>query len=523
MSYLDSINRRILLIDDDEGVRDNFRLVLRTETDHESAVDQAASAFFGQSTTLVRSPNRIPFELDTAENGRVGLEMVQKSLLEGRPYAAIFCDIRMPGWDGLETVQHIHAIDRRAEIIFVTAFSDYTIDEIVERAGANVSYFIKPFSSDELHQVATKAIVEWNKARELESLVRTVTSLRGGEQDIDRLLEYLLDQLGLWLNTPSTALAEIGTDGAVRFRIGTGDLANPEAAARLLEKVDLLATDGEPLYREGATYLPIGEFGLAIAMTGITRLTPDRAYLIRVFLENAAFAIKNAELKQRLVENERMAAAGQAISYIVHDLRTYVGNAQMFMDLLLKRVETPQHIPALADRIQGSLSQALMLVGDTLDFARGSIRIEPRQIDLSQTVREAIEFWTPRFSSHRARLVHTIEDGLVCNADAQRLLQVLHNLVKNGLEAVAAMPDARVEVSLASADDTHVLMTVSDNGGGIPADLQGRIFEPFVSMGKRSGTGFGLAIVKQIVDAHEGRIDVVTGPDGTSFSVFIPR
>ncbi len=87
-----------------------------------------------------------------------GLELVKKSVAAGSPYAVIFLDMRMPGWDGMETAEQIRKFDTKAEIIFVTAFSDNSIDDIVAKAGQNVGYHCKPYASEEITQLATKAV-----------------------------------------------------------------------------------------------------------------------------------------------------------------------------------------------------------------------------------------------------------------------------------------------------------------------------------------------------------------------------
>ncbi len=165
-----AFNTRILVIDDEETIRDSFREILLPRKRSIQALEAASAGLFDDddniiSSSISRSSSLFDFELEETANGQDALVLVQKALAEDRPFAAIFVDMRMPGWDGLKTVQHIRKFDERAEIIFVTAYSDYSIDDVVEKAGSNVSYHCKPFSVEEIRQIATKAVYEWNKAR----------------------------------------------------------------------------------------------------------------------------------------------------------------------------------------------------------------------------------------------------------------------------------------------------------------------------------------------------------------------
>jgi two-component system NtrC family sensor kinase len=170
---LDETNSRILVIDDEEVVRDSIRLILGSRPPNNQELEAFAADLFEDLPPNPRPASALlEFTVDEAPNGKAGLELVRTALAANRPYAAIFVDMRMPGWDGIETVQHIRQIDKQAEIVFVTAYSDSTIEEVVERAGPNVGYHLKPFAPEEIKQIATKAVHDWNKLRRLERLIR---------------------------------------------------------------------------------------------------------------------------------------------------------------------------------------------------------------------------------------------------------------------------------------------------------------------------------------------------------------
>jgi len=137
---LEASNATVLVIDDEEMVRDNIAEILTPPrmNPEQDAMSQAASILFDTVTApapAARRGNAPNFVVHKASNGMEGVEMVKKAVEEGNPYAVIFLDMRMPGWDGMETAEQIRKYDTKAEIIFVTAFSDRSIDDIVAERG----------------------------------------------------------------------------------------------------------------------------------------------------------------------------------------------------------------------------------------------------------------------------------------------------------------------------------------------------------------------------------------------------
>src|SRR5450631_3040766 len=210
-------NTAVLVIDDEEMVRDNIEeiLVPRKISSDSVSVNLAANILFDApaETLLMPRTSHIPnFTVDKASNGMEGVELVKKSVLEGRPYAVIFLDMRMPGWDGMETAVEIRKYDSKAEIIFVTAFSDRSIDDIIARAGQNVGYHCKPYASEEITQLSTKAVSDYNKLRNLEKLIEAISSISLDEHQLNSLLQNILDQLATYVETDMALLGKLHED-----------------------------------------------------------------------------------------------------------------------------------------------------------------------------------------------------------------------------------------------------------------------------------------------------------------------
>ena len=182
MSDTTTNNRRILVIDDNVSIHEDFRKVLETPKDSGS-FDQARAALFGEAPSL---PPREGYELAFASQGREGCGMVHSAYGKGQPYAMAFVDMRMPpGWDGLETIENLWYVDPTLEIVICTAYSDHPWEDVSRRIGNTDKLLIlmKPFNSIEVVQLAHSLTKKWNLAcsvkqqiESLESLVRRQTA-----------------------------------------------------------------------------------------------------------------------------------------------------------------------------------------------------------------------------------------------------------------------------------------------------------------------------------------------------------
>jgi len=175
-------NRRVLVIDDNAAIHDDFRKILSPRTD--AALDATEAAVFGQAPASVKTTR---FEVDSAFQGPDGLLMVHKRLEAGLPYAMAFVDVRMPpGWDGVVTSARIWEVDPDLQIVICTAYMDYSWEEMVEKLGYTDRLVIlkKPFETVEVLQLASALTEKWRLHQEakgqlehLEKLVRERTSV----------------------------------------------------------------------------------------------------------------------------------------------------------------------------------------------------------------------------------------------------------------------------------------------------------------------------------------------------------
>ena len=155
-------NRRVLVIDDNPAIHEDFRKILLPPTPGKDFHAARAQLFGGSEPPTPR----VDFHIDCADQGEQGFEMVKEAMHNGCPYAMAFVDMRMPpGWDGAETIEQIWQVDPDIQIVICTAYSDHDWDHLLTRLSHPDQLLIlrKPFEAIEVMQLATSLTERWNQ------------------------------------------------------------------------------------------------------------------------------------------------------------------------------------------------------------------------------------------------------------------------------------------------------------------------------------------------------------------------
>jgi signal transduction histidine kinase/CheY-like chemotaxis protein len=520
----ESANTRVLVIDDEEMVRDNIEeiLVPRKASSASDSVNQAASILFDTAKPVIapRGRNMPDFTVHKAANGMEGLEMVKTAMAEGKPYAVIFLDMRMPGWDGLETAMEIRKYDSQAEIIFVTAFSDRSIEEIVERAGQNVGYHCKPYASEEIVQLATKAVSDYSKLRNLEQLMGAISSISLNEHQLTSLLRNVLDQLATYVETDMALLGKLNEDLVYEkiFSIGAlEEKVDIEELTRLVKDINIRPE--EVVQVDEVVLARVKDYTIFAALKKDEKLKTEKLYLLKLFVQNAAKAIQNAQLQEELLRKEKLSAIGKAIGMVMHDLRSPVNNIGVLTELIREEGIQSEYL----ELIDQCGVQATDIFNDFLDFIRET-SISKKPICLNSTIDSTLEGAERHMGKKKITISKDIPEGLVIGGDESKLRRCITNILNNAIDVLIdyKVKDPRIDITVSTRDSNKkVLINIKDNGPGIPGDIIKTLFEPFVTKFKSNGTGLGLAIVKQYIAAHGGEIKVAND-NGARFLIELP-
>jgi signal transduction histidine kinase len=225
--------------------------------------------------------------------------------------------------------------------------------------------------------------------------------------------------------------------------------------------------------------------------------------------------------QDQLIRSEKLAGVGRLAAGVAHEIGNPLAAILGLIELLqmgsLSRNEETEFVA----RIRSETERIHRIIRDLLDYARHEPESEHAEADLEQVVEEAVALIAPQKDLRKMTLERRVEgSSLRVRGSAHELTQVVLNLLLNAADAVAGEGHVLIELS---RDAREVVLAISDSGGGIPAAVQGKLFDPFVTTkpaGK--GTGLGLAVCHAIVERLRGTISAENLERGARFTVRLP-
>jgi two-component system sensor histidine kinase FlrB len=223
-------------------------------------------------------------------------------------------------------------------------------------------------------------------------------------------------------------------------------------------------------------------------------------------------------LQERLDRHRHLSAMGEMTASLAHQIRTPLASALLYAGNLNREGLEGEDRSRFTDKLISRLRYLENMVNDMLVFARGG-KLHVERVALDGLVAELIQLLEQPFKSQGAEFKITDNvPAIAFPGNREALLGALQNLAINAMQAGESV---RVSLSIAT-DDKNLILTMQDNGPGIEAPIRERIFEPFFTT-RSNGTGLGLAVVRAVVLAHHGDIQLDSLPgQGTAFRIYIP-
>lgn len=267
----------------------------------------------------------------------------------------------------METALYIREIDTKVEIIIITAYSDKFIDENISKIGQNVGYHCKPYAAEEILQLATKAVNDYNKLRNLESLISVVANISISETHLNSLLQNILDQLAFYIGSDEAVIGKLlgSNEYQQLFSIGSVEKQiNVQKLAAVISAGDFTAH--EVVQVDELVFVRLDDYSLFAVLNKNQHLKTEKIYLLKLFVQNAAKAIKNVQLHEELIHKERLSAVGKALSMLMHDLRSPINNISALTTILREEGVKSQWL----DMIDVCSVQATEIFDDFLDYIK---------------------------------------------------------------------------------------------------------------------------------------------------------
>lgn len=223
-----------------------------------------------------------------------------------------------------------------------------------------------------------------------------------------------------------------------------------------------------------------------------------------------------------MLHQERMSVVGSMANTIMHDFKNPFTTISLAAQILEQRHADDEYTLKMCQRIENQINTMVAMASEISEFSKGKHHLVLRTLSLKDMFNTFRDNNDPFFRDSHISI--TIEaDDTTLEGEQTKLLRVLQNLVGNAIEAIPEGKEGIINIRGEDKGD-HVLISIKDNGEGIPKEIHETFFEPFVTFGKSGGTGLGTAIVKSLTEAHGGTVTFETEMGkGTTFSITLPK
>jgi signal transduction histidine kinase len=457
----------VLIVDDDPALADNLAEIVETLAAH---------------TTIARDRRSALALAATAD------------------FDVALVDVRLPDGDGIGLLAPLRERSPFVEVVLITG--DATLEGAMAAVrGGAFAYVLKPFSPPDLLDTVRRARAQAQLYREREQLrLELERSEHRHRNLVESAPSFVLsldagDRIASW----NRRLEEVtGFNRAEMIGRPGGELAGADRSTHSLAVKDGPARQVE-WHRSEAT-----DGGGAVA-----------TYLIGIDVTD------EQEMLRRTLRAERLAAVGTMAAGFAHEVRNPLNSASLQLALLERRAErgdiARDTVLSITKIVKDEIQRLDRMVRDFLAFAQPR-PIEPRAVDINELVGSVLALIAPEAEANRVVVTTELDAALARPAgDAERLRQVLLNLVRNALEA---MPEGgRLTLRSGRGARGSIAIDVEDTGVGFSEDLP--VFDAFFTT-KEKGTGLGLSIAHRIITDHGGTIRVRSGAGRTCFSLSLP-
>jgi signal transduction histidine kinase len=272
---------------------------------------------------------------------------------------------------------------------------------------------------------------------------------------------------------------------------------------------------------EGEHKAPMGAIAIYNKRGGRPFNDEDRE-LVELISANASTAIRLQLSREGREREERLTTIGRLLSSVIHDLKTPLTVISGYVQLMQASNDAAQR-EKYAELILQQFDHIGAMQREVLEFARGEKSILVRKVYVQKFFDDVRQQLEADLGRRGVELVVDVQERGTARFDEGKMLRVVHNLARNASDAMGTKGGKFVIKVTRSKDDGALVVSFSDTGPGIPKGIEHRLFQSFVTSGKKGGTGLGLAIVKKIAEEHGGSIDVQSSARGATFKLRIPQ
>lgn len=245
----------------------------------------------------------------------------------------------------------------------------------------------------------------------------------------------------------------------------------------------------------------------------------DEEFLSAISIQ-CSLALQNAEMLEKFLQGERVSSLGKMTNFLIQDIKKPVLVSKRYAEHL-KTKELNKDAGQIVEMILEQLTQVADLVQTTSSYAEGKSVLRTSRVSLNETLKEYSERLESYVKTRDVQIENQFADDAKVQLDSKEFFQCYNHIIRNACDA---MPEGGLVRVSTKVDKDEVQIQIKDTGLGISEGMVDKIFEPFMTHGKKEGTGLGLTITKKIVESHSGKINVEsTLGEGTTIIMSLPR
>lgn len=244
--------------------------------------------------------------------------------------------------------------------------------------------------------------------------------------------------------------------------------------------------------------------------------------LLELIAANASTAIRLQLSREAREREERLTTIGRLLSGVIHDLKTPLGVISGYVQMM-QASKVASERAKFAKLILKQFDHIGAMQREVLEFARGEKSVLSRKVYVQRFFDDVRTQLEGDLAKRGVELVVDVQDRGTARFDEAKMLRLINNLARNAAEAMEPRGGKLVIKVTRDKHEPTLVVSFSDTGPGIPKQIEHRLFQSFVTGGKKGGTGLGLAIVKKIADEHGGSISVQSSSRGATFTLRLPQ
>jgi len=420
-----------------------------------------------------------------------------------------------------------------------TGVFESTDERLLESIASSVGVALEVMT---LYQEAIDRTAELERARDkLELLWETERAISQSPDlaaTLDVILSTALDRLNArsasvyLLNEHNLTIEVVSTAGSYKASLQKQRPSlEDEVLGRVVRRNEPVVINEDPNVKRGRAKVvrliavPIttahsGTIGVIELLNRKTDrgFTENDAKALEVVAGQAGRAVHAERRRATRARASRLAAIGKMMSGVVHDLRTPMTLINGYSQLMVI-ADDQEERDELGHGILKQVEVMSSMTKELLDYAKGERQILVRKVYVQRFMDEMHEHLSQEMDGTGVELDMAVSYKGAARFDETKMRRVFHNIARN---AVEAMPGGGCFGVAASKKKDRLEFVLSDDGPGIPVEMEGRLFEEFATSGKAGGTGIGLSMVKRIVEEHRGTVRCNSDETGTRFTVTLP-